>query len=222
MTRLFPFALLCLLSLRAPAETLDAILSRMDQAASQFHSMSADLTVLTHTEILDDNTTETGLIKMQKDKSGTEALLDFTGSKDPRSIGFSNKTVQIYFPKLNLVQVYKVGKKASLLDQYLLLGFGTSGKALTNSYTVTLAGTEPVGKEQTSKLVLVPKEPAMKEQLSKVEVWLPENSGHPVQQKFTYPSGNFRQATYTNFQLNPPVGSLKLSFPKNAKVENPE
>ncbi len=222
MNRLTLFVLLLVFSLRVPAETLDAVLSRMDEAADRFRSMSSDLTVLTHTEILDDNTTESGVIKMKKDKNGTEALLDFTHSKDKRSIGFSNKTVQIYFPNLNLVQVYKVGKKAALLDQYLLLGFGTSGKALTNAYNVTLAGKEPIGTEQASKLVLIPKEPAMKEQLTTIEVWLPEKSGYPVQQKFTYPSGNFRQVTYTNFQLNPPLGSLKLNPPGNPTVENPE
>ena len=222
MNRLILLVLLFVLPFQVPAETLDAVLGRRDQAAAQFQRMSADLKVLTHTDILDDNTTEIGTIKMQKDKSGTEALLDFTSSKDPRSIGFSNKTVQIYFPRLNLVQVYKVGKKAALLDQYLLLGFGTSGKALTNAYNVTLAGTEPIGSQQTSKLVLIPKEPAMKEQLTKIEVWLPGNSGYPVQQKFTYSSGNFRQVTYTNFQLNPPLGSLKLSPPKNATIQSPE
>src|ERR1700745_2470253 len=134
------------------ADSLDAVLSRMDDAAAKFHSMSADLSEIVYTAILDDKTTETGKLRMQKAKEGTEAIIEFTGSKDQRTIGFFNKTIQIYFPKLNLVQVYKLGKKAKLLDQFLLLGFGTSGKDLTKGYDVQFGGTEQVNGRNASKL----------------------------------------------------------------------
>jgi len=194
----------------------------MDQGAAAFHGMAADVVMVTHTAILDDNTTENGTIKMEKSKSGTEALIDFTSETNRRTIAFLDKTIQLYFPKLNLVQIYKLGRKANLLDQYLLLGFGTSGKDLTKGYDVKMEGTEQISGQDASKLVLVPKAAGVKEQLSKVEVWLPANSGYPVQQKFYYTSGNFRLATYTNFQLNPSMGAIKLNAPPNAKVEYPQ
>ncbi len=222
MNRLILAVALFAVSSICRGESLSAVLARMDQGASGFHSMSADLTMVTHTAILDDNTTENGTIKMEKAKGGTQALIDFTSETNRRTIAFLDKTIQMYYPKLNLVQIYKLGRKANLLDQYLLLGFGTSGKDLTKGYDVKLEGTEQVSGQSASKLVLVPKAAGVKEQLNKVEIWLPANSGYPVQQKFYNPSGNFRLATYTNFQLNPPLGAIKLNAPPNAKIEYPQ
>ena len=222
MNRLFLAVALLALSPVCRGDSLSAVLARMDQGAAAFHGMAADVVMVTHTAILDDNTTENGTIKMEKSKSGTEALIDFTSETNRRTIAFLDKTIQLYFPKLNLVQIYKLGRKANLLDQYLLLGFGTSGKDLTKGYDVKMEGTEQISGQDASKLVLVPKAAGVKEQLSKVEVWLPANSGYPVQQKFYYPSGNFRLATYTNFQLNPSMGAIKLNAPPNDKVEYPQ
>jgi outer membrane lipoprotein-sorting protein len=221
MTRFLATATFVLFSQLISAETLEAVLARMDQAAAQFHAMSADLIMVQHTAVLDDNTTENGTIKMQKTKSGTEALIDFTGEKDQRTLGFFDKTVQIFFPKLNLVQIYKLGKNSKFLDEYLLLGFGTPGKDLTKAYDVQLVGTEQVAGQSTSKLVLVPKDAGVKQNISKAEIWLPASSGNPIQQKFYQPSGNYRLLTYSNFQLNPSLGSLKLKTPPNAKVQYP-
>jgi outer membrane lipoprotein-sorting protein len=103
-----------------------------------------------------------------------------------------------------------------------LLGFGTSGRDLQRGYEIALDGTEQISGQSASKLVLSPKQAAVKEQLSKVEIWIPANSGYPVQQKFYNPSGNYRLVTYTNFQLNPPLGTLKLNAPPNTKVEYPQ
>src|SRR4051795_10214771 len=132
MNRIFTATSLILVaSSFASAETVQAALSRMDAAAAKFHSMSADVKMTTHTAILNDDTTESGTVRMRRGKDETEALIDFTGSKDRRTIAFVEKAIQIYYPNLKLVQVYKLGRKSKLVDQYLLLGFGTSGKDLT-------------------------------------------------------------------------------------------
>lgn len=200
----------------------NAVLTRMDQGASTFHSMTANLTMVTYTAILDDKTTESGELKMVKNKDNTQAIIHFTGANEERTIGFFNKQIQLYTPKLNLVQVYKLGRNAKFLDQYLLLGFGTSGEDLQKGYDIQFGGAEQVNGQQMSKLVLTPKEAAIKEQLSKAEIWIPEVSGYPAQQKFYFPSGNYRLVTYTNFQLNPQLGQLKLNTPPKTKVEYPQ
>jgi outer membrane lipoprotein-sorting protein len=225
MNRLFVATVLSLSALAwlAPAETLQSALARMDASAPQFHSMSADLDMVTYTAILSDSTTESGNVKMERSKNETRALISFTGNS-PRTIAFLEKTVQIYYPNLKLVQVYKLGKSAKVLDQYLLLGFGTSGKDLVKGYNIKMAGTEKINGHDATKLELTPKEKSIREQLSKVDMWLPLDSGYPVQQKFYNPSGNYRLATYTNFELNPPLGagSLKLNTPPDVKVEHPQ
>jgi outer membrane lipoprotein-sorting protein len=225
MNRLFVVTLFALFALawRSPAETVQSALARMDASAPEFHGMAANLNMVTYTAILSDSTTESGTVKMERNKNETRALISFTGNS-PRTIAFLNKTVQIYYPNLNLVQVYKLGKSSKLLDQYLLLGFGTSGKDLAKGYDIKMAGTENINGRETTKLELTPKEKSVREQLSKVEMWLPLDSGYPVQQKFYNASGNYRLSTYTKFELNPPLGegALKLNAPPDAKIEYPQ
>jgi len=68
MNRLFVATVLSLSALAwlAPAETLQSALARMDASAPQFHSMSADLDMVTYTAILSDSTTESGNVKMER------------------------------------------------------------------------------------------------------------------------------------------------------------
>ncbi len=51
-----------------------------------------------------------------------------------------------------------MGKNGNVLNQFLLLGFGSSGKELSANYTITSEGTEKVGSADTTKLLLDPKD----------------------------------------------------------------
>ena len=62
-----------------------------------------------------------------------------------------------------------LGNKADLTNQFLLLGFGSSGKDLSAAYTIQSEGEETVGGKTTTKLQLIPKDAKVKEKLSKVE-----------------------------------------------------
>ena len=225
MNRLFVVTLLSLFALAwlAPAETVQSALARMDASAPEFHSMSANLNMVTYTAILSDSTTESGTVKMERNKNETRALISFTGNS-PRTIAFLDKTVQIYYPNLNLVQVYKLGKSSNSWINTCCSGFGTSGKDLAKGYDIKMAGTEKINGQDATKLELTPKEKSVREQLSKVEIWLPLDSGYPVQQKFYNPSGNYRLATYTNFELNPPLGagSVEAEYSPGREVEYPQ
>ncbi len=203
------------------AQTVDAILARMDQAAPNFHAMSADVRMVTYTAILSDNTVEKGTLKMQRLKGNeVRAIIDFSAETDARVIAFLGKIVRIYYPKLETYQDYEVGKNSQILNQYLLLGFGSSGRNLAKSYDIRLEGSEEVGGTATSKLLLVPKDANVKQHLTKIEVWIPNDAAYPVQQQFFEPSGNNRKVTYSNIQLNPPIaGTLELKLPAGVKKQ---
>jgi outer membrane lipoprotein-sorting protein len=217
---------LCLFALGANlrAESVDAILARMDQTAPNFHAMTADVQMVTYTAILNDKTTEKGTLKMQRLKNNEmRAIIDFSGQTDARVIAFLGKIVRIYYPNLNSYQDFEVGKNTQVLNQYLLLGFGSSGKDLARSYDITPEGSEDVNGQTTTKLLLVPKDAKVKERLTKVEVWIPNGAAYPVQQQFYEPSGNYRKVTYSNIQLNPPMsGTLELKLPPGAKKQQSE
>jgi outer membrane lipoprotein-sorting protein len=197
---------------------LDAILARMDQAAPNFHGMSANVNMVEYQKILDDSTTDTGTLKMQRKGKEVRAILTFPD----RVIGFLGSVVRIYFPNAQTYQDYDIGKNTDVLNQYLLLGFGSSGKELAQSYDISLEGNENLAGQNTSKLLLLPKNPKVKERLSKIEVWIPADSANPVQQQFyEQPSGNWRKVTYTNIVVNPLItGTLEMKLPPGAKRQS--
>jgi hypothetical protein len=205
------------------AEDLPVILARMNANAPALHSMSADISMVTLTAVIDDKITDHGTMRMKKGKNASiRAVIDFSGQKDSsqsREIGFFGKTVRIYFPVTNYYQDYDLGKNSDVLNQFLLLGFGTSGEELSRSYTITPEGTEKVAGVDTTKLLLIPNDPKVKEHLSKVEIWIPVGGSNPVQQKFYEgSSGNYRLVTYTNIVLNPSIkGDLDIQMQKDAK-----
>ncbi len=204
------------------AEDVSAILSRMDQAAPNFHAMSANVEMTTYTKVLDDTTRQKGTLKMQRLKpNDVRAIIDFSGEADAQIIAFLGKIVRIYYPKLNAYQDYEVGKNSNVLNQFLLLGFGSSGKELAQSYSITAEGVENVAGHDTTKLLLVPNDANVKQRLSKIEVWMPNDAAYPVQQQFYEPSGNYRKVSYTNIVLNPPIkGTLEMKLPPGATKQS--
>jgi outer membrane lipoprotein-sorting protein len=211
----------CLTAQGLRAESVDTILARMDEASQTFKAMSADVRMTTFTKVINDTSVENGTLKMQRQKGkGTRAVMDFSAQGDPRVLAFFGNIVRIYFPKLKTYQDYDVGH-SDVLNQFLLLGFGSSGKELVESYAISSPGTEKIASQDTTKLVLLPKAAKVQEKLSKVEVWIPIGAAYPLQQQFYEPSsGNYRVVLYSNIKLNPPIkGTLEFHLPAGTKKQ---
>jgi outer membrane lipoprotein-sorting protein len=191
----------------------------MDQAAPTFRGVSARITMTTHTAIIDDTTVESGTFKMQRLKAETRAVLDFSGQRDARQIGFFGRIVRIYYPKLNSYQDIDVGKNSDVLNQFLLLGFGSSGKDLAGNYKITAEGQEKLDGHETTKLLLIPNNQEVAKKLSKIEMWVPNDAAYPIQQEFYEPSGNYRIVTYTGVDVKPIKGKLELKLPPGVKKQ---
>jgi outer membrane lipoprotein-sorting protein len=199
-----------------------AILKHMDEAAPKFKAMSANVEMLTYTAVISDKTVENGTLQMQRLGSGEiRAIVDFSKQQDARVIAFLGKIVKIYYPNLKQYQIYEVGQNSDILNQFLLLGFGSSGRELAQAYTITGEGTEKIAGPDTAKLLLVPKDPKVKEHLSKIEVWIPAGAANPIQQQFYDPNGNYRLVSYSNINLHPSFhGVLELKVPNNVKRQS--
>jgi outer membrane lipoprotein-sorting protein len=212
-----------LLFVPVSADSTQEVLARLDRDASSFKQMTARLTRATHTAVLNDTTTETGQMWLRR--SGKNVLVRTEmADPDPRSYSFDGSTGQLYYPKINTVQIWELGKSRSLVDQLLLLGFGSSGKELARNYTVEAKGEEPVGGRGTVRLELRPKSAQLREQFEKMELWIPRDAGYPVQQKFYQPGGDYYLVTYSDVQINPnlPDSAFKLKLPPDAKREYPQ
>ncbi len=188
----------------------------MDQAAPAFKAMTADLKMTTYTKILDDRTMETATLTMQRVKQNdTRAVIDFSGDS-PRTLTLEGKIVRIYYPNLKQYQDTDVGKTVNV-NQFLLLGFGSSGKELSASYDIKGAGGEKIGGVDTTKLLLMPKDKKAQNYLKAAEIWIPNDSPNPIQQRFSEPSGNYRLVTYSNVKINPPLSqNIQLAVPPGA------
>jgi outer membrane lipoprotein-sorting protein len=188
--------------------------------------MTSTVKYLVHTAVIDDDSSETGLVKMKKvQEHEVIGLVEFT-EPDRRVIAFAHSQVQIYYPKIKTVQIYDLGSHGEQLDQFLLLGFGTSGTELAKVYAMKITGTESVQGQPATILELTPKSADLRQYLRKVELWLPQapKPPYPLQEKLYEPSGNFRVMTYLDLKINIPLpdDALKLKLPKGVKKEYPQ
>jgi len=205
------------------AARLDDVLARMDKAGASFRDVSAKIVRKDHTAIINDTSEETGTIRMQKaGDRNVRMKIDFD-EPDVRSVAFADRKAQIYYPKIRTVQVYDLGKYRDLVDQFLLLGFGTSTLELRKNYSVRFIGDDKVAGERTARLELTPKSNAAREHLSKVELWI-SDAGYPLQQKFYRPSGDNTLTIYSELKINSNLteDSLKLRLPSGVKREYPQ
>ena len=118
-----------------------------DCQAKDFHSVSADIERTKVTVVVNDHSTETGSIEVRGDKM----LLEMK-TPDPRTILLPDlwrQRIFIYTPGLKRVEEYNLGKNRTLVDQFLLLGFGTSGKELEKGYLVALVKEDKIDDRKT-------------------------------------------------------------------------
>ncbi|HYZ84237.1 MAG TPA: outer membrane lipoprotein carrier protein LolA [Bryobacteraceae bacterium] len=199
------------------------VLAKMDAAAPSFRGLTADISAISYTKVIDDKTEESGTISLLKTKpKELQVLIQFT-KPDARSVAFRGRKAEIYYPKIKTVQEYDLGR-SGLIEQFLLLGFGTSGKELASAYQVKLVGAEKIGNQEAWHLELFPKSADLKKSLSKLELWISEDGAYAVQQKVTQPSGDYRVFTYRNVKLNPKLSpnDLALKLPSGVKREFPQ
>ncbi len=141
---------------RAPGDALSDVLSRMDKSAQTFESMSANITQLTHTAVIDENDQQSGSVRLKRASGGVLGFVQFT-SPQPLVVAFRNRKVEKYYPKTNVVEEYDVDKYGEQLDQFILLGFGASGKDLQKNYRIRLVDSEPLAGKPATHIELIPK-----------------------------------------------------------------
>lgn len=212
------------LAAASPAASLKDVLDRMDRAAATFQAVTAQIRKASLTAVINDETVERGVFRMaRRARKNVRMKIEFH-EPDPRVLAFSDRKGEVYYPKINTVQVYDLGRHGALVDQFLLLGFGTSGRELARDYQVRLAGAEQAGGVHASRLELVPKAKEARQHITKVELWIADPGGYPVQQKFYTPSGDTTTITYTDVVINPALSEsdLRLTVPPNARREYPQ
>jgi outer membrane lipoprotein-sorting protein len=224
--RLISLCVLGAYALAAPvwgAESLKTVLAKMDRNAAAFEGMSANLSQLNHTEVINENETVNATVRMKRTTAGIRGRVDFSG-QNTRILSIRERQVQVFYPKSNVVEMYDVGKYGDQLDQFLLLGFSTSGQQLQRDYKVRLIGTENLGGQMATHLELTPKTKQAQEIFKKADVWLAPDATHPLKEKIHKNDQDYTLITYTDVKLNPAIGEkdLELVLPPGVKKVTPQ
>jgi outer membrane lipoprotein-sorting protein len=203
-----------------PADSpLEAVLVRLDQASATFKGLTADIRKVSHTEVVNVDDMDSGTIMVKRLKAhDTRIRIDLTNPRR-QTVTIGGGKVQVFYPQTNEAQEVDLGKNRGLVDQFMLLGFGSNSGELKNAYLVTLGGVESINGEKTTRIMLVPKDPEILARVKKCELWV-SDKGLTVQQKFHTGGGDFVLSTYSGMQLNPSIADkdLKMELPKGVKI----
>jgi outer membrane lipoprotein-sorting protein len=215
--------ILILPALLARAEPLADVLARMDRAAQDFRALSATMKRVQFTAVISEANEMEGVVRLKRIKGGTAGIVDFQ-RPEQRTVYINGHSIQIYYPKANTVEIYDSSKYTANIDQFLLLGFGTSSAELRKSYDLKMSGTEAIVGLATTRIEMTPKSAELKKLITKIELWIPEGQDTPIQEKVTEPSKNYELISYSDVTVNPslPESSFELTLPAKVKKIRPQ
>lgn len=216
-------SLLMLSAVLAPAEPLADVLARMDRAAGEFRSLTAQMKRVQFTAVLSESSEMDGELRLKRTKTGTVGVIEFQ-QPEQRTVVINGKQVQVYYPKANTLEIYDASKYTSNMDQILLLGFGTSSAELRKSYDFKDGGAQKINGADTTRLELTPRSAELKKLITKIELWIPEGQSNPIRAKFSEPSRNYELVDYADIKVNPtvPDSAFSLILPPKVKKIFPQ
>jgi len=186
------------------------VFAHMTETSGKLQSLSTNLEYTKVTVLVNDRDVATGKLYYQRGNPPS-MLINFT-VPEPKTVLVRNNQAEIYLPKIKQIQRYSLQKHSELVQQFLLLGFGTYPADLEKAYSVKVTGEEAIKGRNAVVLELTPKNEKVAAQLVKVQLWLSEESWLPLQQKFYEPGGDYLETDYSDEKINPPLKSSVFSI----------
>jgi outer membrane lipoprotein-sorting protein len=184
---------------------LAEILSRMNERAKHLRTVTASLEYTTVTVLVNDKSTEYGELFFHKSKN-PEIRIEFQ-KPEPKIILFKKNKAEIYLPNSNQIQEYDLEQHSGLVQQFLLLGFGSETSELSESYDLKFLREEELNGDTTALLELTPRKESIAQQVTRIQVWISEESWLAVQQEFFKSGGDYLIARYTTVKVNREIPS---------------
>jgi len=197
------------------------LIQRLNQASENFRTLTAALQFTKVTAVVNDTSTETGRLYYSKNN---RVLIEMT-NPEPKQILFTGNRALLYYPKMKQIQEYDLAKHRAMVEQFLLLGFGTKGDDLKDAYLITVLGETLLAGHPNPVLhvELTPKDDRIRSNIHKIQLWLDMASWIPAQQKFFEVGEDYLITRYTEVKVNIeiPRSKLLLSAPKDTKRIKP-
>jgi outer membrane lipoprotein-sorting protein len=213
--------LILLLPVRAVfAEDLKSVLAKLDAAAANFRTTSADFQFDTvQTDPVPDTDVQKGTVYYSRKSGAFEMgvhINEVNKKPVPKVMVVSGGQFQLYEKLTN--QVTR-SNKVSKYESYLVLGFGASGKDLEQKWNLTYLGPETISGVKVEKLELIAKDPDVLKLFPKVTIWLDPARGVSLKQFFDQGQGQSRTCTYTNIKVNQALPSDAFTFKTDSKTQ---
>jgi outer membrane lipoprotein-sorting protein len=210
-------------ALAAPAapneKDKDRVLRRLDEAAKNFHSTSANFQFdSVETDPVPDKVVQKGTVYYER-KAGAFQMAahirEVNGKPVPKDYVYSGGVVKLYEPLINQVTTLT---KASQYESWFMLGFGASGKDLEQKWEIKYLGPETLDGTMTEMLEMTPKDPAIRKNLSKVTMWVDPERGVSLKQVLNFSSGEYKVCVYFNIKVNEPLPAGAFTLKTNSKT----
>jgi outer membrane lipoprotein-sorting protein len=209
------FAVFALLDTQAAfaADDLQSVLSKLDAAAANFHTASADFVFDTETlQPIADTDIQKGTVDYER--KGTDFKMaahinDVNGKPVIRAYTYEGGLLTYYDKPSN--QITKINR-AGAYESYIILGFGASGKDLAAKWDIAYGGAETIDGVKTAKLELVAGDPEVRKHITKVTIWVDPERAVSLKQRFDEGPAAYRICTYKNFKTNQSLPSSAFTF----------
>lgn len=202
------------------AQDLKSVLAKLDAAAPNFHSASADFEYdIAVTDPVPETDVQKGSIYYMRKGKGFESgvhINEIDGKPVPKVIVFSGGVLKMYDKLPDQVTTFK---KAGKYESYLALGFGASGKDLTDKFSVKYLGSETINEVKTEKLELIAKDPDVLKYFPRITIWIDPSRSVSLKQVFDEGQGESRTATYSNIKLNQSLPADAFTFKTDNKTQ---
>jgi len=202
-------------AIAAPADekAKDAVLRRLDVAAVNFHSTSADFEFDSiTTDPIYDKDVQKGTVYYERNGKTFQMAAHIeteNGRPDPKIYGIFAGVVKLYEKLTNQVTTFS---KLGQFESWFMLGFGAGGKDLEEKWEIAYLGPEMLDGVKTERLELVARDPAVKKNLPKVTVWMDTERGVSLKQVFDEGPGQKRVCVYFNIKVNQPLPKDAFTF----------
>jgi outer membrane lipoprotein-sorting protein len=184
-----------------PGGNLQTTLGKLNQAAKNFRSTSADFEFDTNQTLpVPDTDILKGVAYYKRDGTNFKMAAHIAtdnGAPTPKTYTFADGVFRLYEPMIPQVTTFS---RASKFAEYVMLGFGASGDELAAKWDITDLGPETIGGVETEKLELLAKDPTVRKNLPKVTIWMDLNRAVSLKQIFDEGQGTTRVCTYTNIK----------------------
>jgi len=219
-----PAALALLVAIPAPAPAssqasptdLAGVIAALNAAAPQLHAVEADAEVTDYTALVQDSSVSSGKLYFERQGSGPAYALDLTTPPaSAKKLVYRDRTAYLYTPASKQVEKIGLGDQQALVNQFLLLGMGSTGDALQAAYQVTYAGPATRNGTSTIHLTLVPKAPSAAAKFPRIEIWYDPATWIAVEQQLFQPGGDYHRILLSHIQRNPKIDGkvFSTSFP---------